>query len=335
LAVNGADLGLARLAPLAGEEGWLARLPGAVIFLPRGGDDSEQVLSSCLASGGGTDLLAGVGTRLADLTSAPLPPLVIVGARGDDLVVLVHGPVELTIEREGGPERLYGGDQVGSWLNRALPPVHALHVGQGIGPAGLVDLGQGVIRAGGFLLAARRPGVEGSMPQARSRPPEADDVALDRAPAGSRAGAEDDATVMGPAAAQSATMVAGRGTVSGAGREMGTLTWDNGEVHHLLGAVLVGRDVATDVAVMAGDVAPLVPSGENDSMSRVHAELRPSGRDVVVLDRGSTNGTFVWDEPSKAWQRLPPGEPHLLRRSTVLAFGERTATFDPRRDRAA
>jgi RND superfamily putative drug exporter len=109
---------------------------------------------------------------------------------------------------------------------------------------------------------------------------------------------------------------------------LGRLTWDNGEVHQLRGAVLVGRDVASDEAVLAGQLVALVPSGQNDSMSRVHAELRPRGNDVVVIDRGSTNGTFVWDETSRAWQRLVAGQPQALPGGTVLAFGERTATFE-------
>jgi hypothetical protein len=117
--------------------------------------------------------------------------------------------------------------------------------------------------------------------------------------------------------------------VEGPRPPLGRLTWDNGEVHHLAGAALVGRDVALDGAIVAGELSPLVPTGPNDSMSRVHAEFRPSGWDVVVLDRGSTNGTFVWDEASKAWQRLSPGEAHVLRAGAVLAFGERTATFEP------
>ena len=72
----------------------------------------------------------------------------------------------------------------------------------------------------------------------------------------------------------------------------------------------------------------MVPSGQNDSMSRVHAELRAREGELVVVDRGSTNGTFIWDEPAKAWQRLAAGEPHVVRTGTVLAFGERTATFE-------
>ncbi|HYA43987.1 MAG TPA: FHA domain-containing protein [Acidimicrobiales bacterium] len=108
---------------------------------------------------------------------------------------------------------------------------------------------------------------------------------------------------------------------------LGLLTWDNGDVDELVGPTLLGRDVSLGSAVSSGELAPLVPRGQNDSMSRVHAELRASGSDVVVVDRASTNGTFIWDEGSKAWHRLVPGEPHVLRPGAILAFGERTATF--------
>jgi hypothetical protein len=123
-------------------------------------------------------------------------------------------------------------------------------------------------------------------------------------------------------------LVPGAAEVEGPRPPLGKLTWDNGEVHELLGAALVGRDVGLDGAVVSGELAALVPSGQNDSMSRVHAELRPSGWDVIVIDRGSTNGTFIWDEASRAWQRLLPDEPHVVRPGAVLAFGERTATFE-------
>ena len=123
-------------------------------------------------------------------------------------------------------------------------------------------------------------------------------------------------------------LVPGAPEVDGPRPPLGKLTWDNGEVNELLGAALVGRDVGLDGSVVSGELAALVPSGQNDSMSRVHAELRPSGWDVIVIDRGSTNGTFIWDEASKAWQRLLPDEPHVVRPGAVLAFGERTATFE-------
>ena len=112
-------------------------------------------------------------------------------------------------------------------------------------------------------------------------------------------------------------------------KAIGRLTWDNGQVSEILGSVLIGRDVLADDDVLAGRMAALVPGGQNDSMSRVHAELWPRGSDVVVLvDRGSLNGTFVWDDSTKAWQRLAAGEARELRTGAVVAFGERTATFE-------
>ena len=116
--------------------------------------------------------------------------------------------------------------------------------------------------------------------------------------------------------------------VNGSPSPLVKLTWDNGEVNELAGAALVGRDVALDEAVLSGELEALVPGGQNDSMSRVHAEVRPSMHDIVVVDRGSTNGTFVWDDGAKAWQRLSPGDPHVVHPGAVLAFGERTATVE-------
>jgi hypothetical protein len=368
------DLASARLVP-AGDGGWLARLPGAVVFVPHDGEEAREMISACLACDGAMELLGGVGSRLADPRAAPWPPFVLVAARGPELVAVVHGPVEVVVERSGDKERLYGGDEVGSWLNKALPHAQALHAGAGARTDGPVDLREGVVRAAGFLLVPRgqppagagadRPAEEESLTVVG--PSKLDRAAVDRAPL------DEDATVV----EQPATSVKGLETAAGLEREprkaygpslvrgvccprmhlndprattcracglpiaagaahveglrppLGRLTWDNGEMDPLLGAVLVGREVGLDDAVVAGELAPLVPSGPNDSMSRVHAELRPSGWDVVVIDRASTNGTFVWDEASRAWQRLEPGEAHVLQAGAVLAFGERTATFEP------
>jgi hypothetical protein len=117
----------------------------------------------------------------------------------------------------------------------------------------------------------------------------------------------------------------------GRGRLLGKFTWDNGQVQELVGAVLVGREAETDEGVLGGRLASFVPTGQTDSMSRAHAEVLPRGGGVVVLDRGSTNGTFIWDDAAKTWQRLPVGEACELRSGMVLAFGERTATFEAAR----
>jgi hypothetical protein len=276
---------------------------------------------------------------LADPAAAPWPPFTILAARGPDLVVVVHGPVEVIVGQDGAETRLYGGDEVGSWLNRLLRGVSVVRAGLATGDEGLVDLREGVIRAGGFALATAG--------EQRQKRPLARDMAAPvpvRAPAPAPSPAQalspaESPTVMDqPVLGTDATVAEGGRSLSGAGpgadaaaalpAVLGRLTWDNGEVNQLRGAVLVGRDVASDEAVLGGQLVALVPSGQNDSMSRVHAELRPRGNDVVVIDRGSTNGTFVWDEASRAWQRLVVGQPQVLPGGTVLAFGERTATFD-------
>jgi len=397
--VTGMDLASARLVP-AGDGGWLARLPGAVVFVPHDGEEAREMISACMACDGAMELLGGVGSRLADPRATPWPPFVLVAARGPELVAVVHGPVEVVVERSGDKERLYGGDEVGSWLNKALPHAQALHAGAGARTDGPVDLREGVVRAAGFLLVPRGqpPTVTGEdrpvedewltvvgpskldpapldpapLDPAPLDPAPLDQAPLDQAPL-DRGPLDEDATVVeqpansvkgletaagpereprkayGPSLVRgvccprmhlndprattcrmcSLPIAAGAAQVEGLRPPLGRLTWDNGEMDPLPGAVLVGREVGLDAAVVTGELAPLVPSGPNDSMSRVHAELRPSGWDVVVIDRASTNGTFVWDEASRAWQRLTPGEAHVVRPGAVLAFGERTATFEP------
>jgi hypothetical protein len=386
-AVGRMDISLARLVPGPGADGWLARLPGAVVWVPASGQDAGELISACLAAISPTDLLGRVGSRLADPQAATWPPFAIVAARGLELVAVVHGPVELIADQDGEQKRLFGGEDVGSWLNRLLKDARSLRAGTVGSDEGLADLREGVIRASGFVLAP--PGLSTALRRTSYQPqeetsyqpketveevrvPEVDSpTVVDR----TTLAPEDDVTIIDQdeldtgLLATGAEMVSalpeqlvmsrevpvlgvccprdhlndprddfcrvcglplvpGAPEVEGPRPPLGRLTWDNGEVQELVGAALVGRDVGLDGAVVSGELAALVPAGQNDSMSRVHAELRPSGWDVVVIDRGSTNGTFIWDEPSKAWQRLPPDEPHVVRPGSVLAFGERTATFE-------
>ena len=386
-AVGRMDISLARLVPGPGADGWLARLPGAVVWVPASGQDAGELISACLAAISPTDLLGRVGSRLADPQAATWPPFAIVAARGLDLVAVVHGPVELIADQDGEQKRLFGGEDVGSWLNRLLKDARSLRAGTVGSDEGLADLREGVIRASGFVLAP--PGLSTALRQTSYQPkeqtsyqpketvqevrvPEAESpTVLDRP----TLSPEDDVTIVDQDELGTGLLATGGDVLSGLPEQLvmsrevpvlgvccprdhlndprddfcrvcglplvpgapevegprpplGRLTWDNGEVHELLGAALVGRDVGLDGAVISGELAALVPAGQNDSMSRVHAELRPDGWDVVVIDRGSTNGTFIWDEPSKAWQRLPPDEPHVVKPGSVLAFGERTATFE-------
>ena len=353
LTVGNIELSFARLVPTLGGDGWLCRLPSAVVWAPGTGQGTAAFVAACLSANDPTDLLGRVGSRLADPRSEPWPPFAIVAARGDGLVAVVHGPVEVAVEQGGSDAKLYGGDDVGSWLNRQLRDVSALRAGVQAEGDPFADLREGVIRASGFLLAAPdsagRPwAVASSGHPATGAPQEAasrDTGRRERAATeAARRAVPSYAQAESPTVAEPllpeadftvAEAPAGRREAVSPSQAVtliqsaiGKLTWDNGEVHQLSGPALVGRDIAADDAVLSGELSPVVPSGQNDSMSRVHAELRVRDGELVVVDRGSTNGTFVWDEPAKAWQRLAAGEPHVVRTGTVLAFGERTATFE-------
>jgi hypothetical protein len=378
LAVLSIEIPSARLVPVAGDSGWLCRLPSAVVWVPGSGDDAIELITTCAGADNAAQLLGRVASHLADPDGASWPPFAILAAKGRDLVAVVHGPVEVQVDHEAGASKLYGGDEIGSWLNRLVKAPSGASCGEARGHLDpIADLREGVVRAGGFALVGSGAGVDaGLLPAggARAVAGTASDVMVagdhgassgpaSSGPAGSgisgpgQGAARQEATVGyvpafdEPGEAAESPTVAEQPVVSGtdativeadaglftigepapAARQpsrLGRLTWDNGEVNDLSGPVLLGRDVASDESVLAGRLTAIVPGGQNDSMSRVHAEITRRGDEIVVIDRGSTNGTFVWDEPAKAWQRLAGGQAQAITPGTVLAFGERTATFE-------
>ena len=377
LAVSDTDFSSARLVPVAGSDGWLARLPGAVVWVPGDGQDERELVAACLTAASPSELLARTGSRLVDPETTPLPAFAILAGRDDGLVAIVHGPVQVTVDQDGDERTLYGGEETGSWLNRHVKGARAAWAGRRGDEDDLAELRDGLVRASGFVLSWRRNKssprqtsqrgrkvVEDPAPaeigeplelteehvssEASSGPAASSAAVLSAAVAISSDGADGVSSYVAPVEsdtsyvgvvdggafqagvqdADSPTVVDQPIVVNGSPSPLVKLTWDNGEVNELTGAALVGRDVALDEAVLSGELAALVPGGQNDSMSRVHAEVRPSMGDIVVVDRGSTNGTFVWDDAAKAWHRLSPGDPHVVHPGAVLAFGERTATLE-------
>jgi len=379
LAVSDTDFSSARLVPVAGSDGWLARLPGSVVWIPGDGQVERELVAACLTAASPTELLARTGAHLVDPDASPLPPFAILAARDVGLVAIVHGPVQVTVDQDGDERTLYGGEETGSWLNRHVKVARAAWAGRRGDEDDLAELRDGLVRASGFILSWRRnksstrqasqKGRKAAEDPAPVEPVELGDpvepaeeqetpepgsdlaatsaavlsaavgaISSDAVDAGTSyvATVEPGTSYVGFAEAfqaglqdaDSPTVVDQPVVVNGAPSPLVKLTWDNGEVNELAGAALVGRDVALDEAVLSGELAALVPGGQNDSMSRVHAEVRPSRGDIVVVDRGSTNGTFVWDDAAKAWQRLSPGEAHVVHPGAVLAFGERTATVE-------
>ena len=115
--------------------------------------------------------------------------------------------------------------------------------------------------------------------------------------------------------------------VSAARPPLGVLVFSDGSVQTLAATSVVGRDPSDDPAVRSGDAVSLPLTDPTNTLSRVHAELRLVDWDVQVVDRGSTNGTYVWASGQTAWERLLPDVPRTLQPGTHVSFGRLTTTF--------
>jgi pSer/pThr/pTyr-binding forkhead associated (FHA) protein len=69
-----------------------------------------------------------------------------------------------------------------------------------------------------------------------------------------------------------------------------------GRQEQLAGALEIGRDPSVTLAL------------EDPEMSRRHARISPQGGEAVVEDLGSTNGTFVNDQPVEGARSIGPGD---------------------------
>lgn len=113
--------------------------------------------------------------------------------------------------------------------------------------------------------------------------------------------------------------------VSGTRPALGCLVVDDGSVYRLDSGYLVGAEPLRDPTVRGGLARPLRLEGVQVAES--HAEIRLHDWDVVVTDRDSPGGTFMYGPDSTAWEKLRPYQPRVLQPGTHLAFGQRVATF--------
>ncbi|MEM9713778.1 MAG: FHA domain-containing protein [Actinomycetota bacterium] len=107
---------------------------------------------------------------------------------------------------------------------------------------------------------------------------------------------------------------------------LGFAVFDDGATYAFDRAYVVGRD-PEDEATDRGAEALLLDDTER-TVSRAHAEIRPVEWDVVLVDLGSTNGTFVWNPPAGRWDRLEPGEQRRLESGAAVSIGRRTFVFE-------
>jgi hypothetical protein len=118
---------------------------------------------------------------------------------------------------------------------------------------------------------------------------------------------------------------------SGARPALGCLITDRGSVYRLDSGYLVGSDPAKDPTVRGRLARPLALSGPE--LAPAHAEIRLQDWDVVLTDRASDGGTYVYAPGARGWDRLPPYEPRVLEPGSHVAFGQSVVTFvSPWRD---
>lgn len=118
-----------------------------------------------------------------------------------------------------------------------------------------------------------------------------------------------------------------RTAVKGPRPTLGVLVGDDGSAFTLDDTYLVGREPENDEKVVAGKMRPLKLVDAERSVSRVHAEVRLQAWDVVVVDRGSVNGTFVAPRGESEWRRLAADRDETIEPGTRIAFGKRVMTF--------
>ncbi|GAA1225879.1 FHA domain-containing protein [Pseudonocardia alaniniphila] len=120
----------------------------------------------------------------------------------------------------------------------------------------------------------------------------------------------------------------GGGLVSGPRPPLGMLIFDDGVTHTVDADHLVGRMPEADPRVRAGSLRSLLIEDPSGAVSRVHAEIRLNGWDVLLVDSGSRNGTFVAGPGESAWTPLPARQSRWLVPGTRVRLGGRTFLFE-------
>lgn len=116
--------------------------------------------------------------------------------------------------------------------------------------------------------------------------------------------------------------------VIGARPPLGLLVFDDGAAYTVDAEYLVGRMPESDERVRSGSLRSIVVEDRSGAVSRVHAEVRVDGWDVVLVDSGSRNGTFVAAAGDPAWSPVPPGQSRRLVPGMRVRMGGRTFVFE-------
>jgi len=291
-----------------------------------------EAMRRSVADGGasGRPLARQLATLLLRDDLGPLPAFGAFAALDDGWVVVLHGAVRASVTTGAGDEETISGSSATTWTDRILPadvatvligPVELaapgatpLRLESGVVPGGWLRV---VLATGGpprerpraeFELFSLSPdGLEPRDPlpiEGVETPP--DDEAVD-----------DDQVVAGEVVDDDDRRVS-----------LGLLVFDDGSAFGLDDDYVLGREPENDQAVIAGTARPIALDDPADTVSRVHAEIRVGTDEVRLIDRGSTNGTHLWDESNAMWRQLTPGEPHVMRAGEHGAVGRRTFVYE-------
>jgi hypothetical protein len=118
------------------------------------------------------------------------------------------------------------------------------------------------------------------------------------------------------------------GLVAGPRPVLGRLVFDDGAAHLVDGGYLLGRMPDADERVRTGELRPIVIDDQAGSIAHAHAEIRVSGWDVMVVDAGSENGTYVFGPDEGQWTPLPSRRSRRLLPGARVRLGGRTFVFE-------
>jgi hypothetical protein len=109
---------------------------------------------------------------------------------------------------------------------------------------------------------------------------------------------------------------------------LGVLVFDDGSSYSVDGDYVLGREPERDENVRAGRVRPLVVKDDDDSVSRIHGEIRIDGWTPTIVDRGSVNGTYIAPPGTVIWNPIVAQQPVPLVPGTRVQIGGRTFVYD-------
>lgn len=116
--------------------------------------------------------------------------------------------------------------------------------------------------------------------------------------------------------------------VDGPRPPLGVLIVDDGSTVPVEVDLIIGRDPEHDALVREGRARAITIPDESQSVSRSHLLVVLEDWDVLIEDRGSSNGTFVWEEADQRWRRLGGTERLRIDTGTRLLLGRREVVFD-------